>query len=470
MKPVIALVGRPNVGKSTLFNVLTQTRNALVADFPGLTRDRQYGDGKLGGHAYLVVDTGGLTPEKEGVDVLMAQQVEQAIQEADAVCFLVDAKAGVTAMDQEVAKQLRRYGRKVFLVANKIDGLNLDAALPELYSLGLGEPLPIAASQSRGVQQLVEHLFQVMQLPPADDEEAIDDAIRVAVIGRPNVGKSTLVNRLLGEERVVVFDEPGTTRDSVFIPFSRQLEGHESRDFVLIDTAGVRRRSKVSETVEKFSVIKTIQAIDAANVVFQVIDASETITEQDLSLLRLILERGRALVFVVNKWDNLSAEQKERIKTDLDRRLRFIDFARTHMISALHGTGVGLLLDTAIEAYNSAMMDVSTSKLNQILEDALMELQPPLARGRRIKIRYVHQGGKNPPRLVLHGNQLDRLPENYVRYLSRYFQKRLKIVGSPVQLDFKTSDNPYKHKRNKLTPRQEYKRKRMLKHLKSGKK
>ncbi len=460
MKPVIALVGRPNVGKSTLFNCLTKTRNALVADFPGLTRDRNYGDGCLGDRDYLVVDTGGLTGEKQSLDGLTADQAMQAIDESDVVLFLTDARAGVTASDETIAAQLRRSGKQVYLIVNKIDGLPEADAVNDFHALGMGAPLAIAASHGRGVKQMVNHILA--ELPQDTDADTpSEQSIRIALIGRPNVGKSTLLNRMLGEERVVAFDQPGTTRDSVFVPFE-----HDGTHYTLIDTAGVRRRAKIDQTVEKFSVIKALQAISEAHVVFFLIDAQEGVTEQDLSLLGEILERGRALAVLVNKWDGLMVEQRDHVRAGLDRKLQYLYFAETYFISALHGTGVGNLPDIARQAYDSAMYSMATPRLSKLLEEAVSRHQPPLVRGRRIKLRYAHQGGKNPPTIVIHGNQLERLSEDYKRYLAHFFYKRFKLRGSPVQIQFKTSDNPYQGRRNKLTPRQEYKRKRLMRHVK----
>jgi len=428
MRPVIALVGRPNVGKSTLFNYLTRSRDALVADLPGLTRDRQYGTGRVGERPYIVVDTGGLSGEEVGVESLMAQQARQAVEEATVVLFLVDARDGLNPGDEAIARFLRQSGKPVFLVVNKTDGGDPDVA-----------PACIAAAHGRGVAQ----------------------GMRVAVVGRPNVGKSTLVNRLLGEERVVVYDMPGTTRDSIFIPFERDGE-----QFTLIDTAGVRRRGRINEAIEKFSVIKTLQAIDAANVVVMVLDARQEVAEQDATLLGHILEAGRALVVAVNKWDNLPADQRDQIRRDLERRLGFVGFARLHFVSALHGTGVGNLFDSVHDAYRSAMIQCSTSMLTRLLESAVTAAPPPLVRGRRIKLRYAHQGGRNPPLIIIHGNQTEAVPGSYQRYLSNFFRQQLKLVGTPVRVEFRTGENPYAGRRNKLTPRQMQKRKRLKKFTK----
>ncbi len=456
MLPVIALVGRPNVGKSTLFNRLTRTRDALVADFPGLTRDRQYGIGRIGSGPYLVVDTGGISGG-DGVEVLMERQVRLAINEADHLLFMVDAHDGVSPADIDIAAELRRTGKPLTLVINKIDHLSQDLVSAEFHELGLGDPRPIAATQGRGVTTLIDHVLE--QLPPPDESAeptGADAGIQIAVVGRPNAGKSTLINRILGEERVVVFDSPGTTRDSVFIPFTLG-----ERRYTLIDTAGVRRRAKVDDVIEKFSVIKTLQAIEACNVVVLVLDAHQGIGEQDANLAGHVVESGRALVIAVNKWDGLNPEQRAGIKDAIARKLMFLDFAATHFISALHGSGVGLLLDEVDAAFASATRTLPTPILTRLLEDAVQEHSPPLVHGRRIKLRYAHQGGRNPPIIVIHGNQTDDVPDTYRRYLINRFRKALKLNGTPMRLEFKTGTNPYEGKRNKLTPRQERQRLRL---------
>jgi len=454
MLPVIALVGRPNVGKSTLFNRLTQTRDALVADFPGLTRDRQYGIGKLGPERYVVVDTGGISGG-DGVEALMERQVQQAIAEADHLLFLLDARDGVTAGDLDIAASLRRTGKPLTPVVNKIDHLAEVLAAAEFHSLGLGDPWLIAASQGRGVAALMQHVCT--RLPPTEDAAAIDDArVRVAVVGRPNAGKSTLINRILGEERVVAYDSPGTTRDSVAIPF----DVGEHR-YTLIDTAGVRRRARVSDAVEKFSIIKTLQAIEACHVVILVLDARLGIGEQDATLAGHIVEAGRALVVAINKWDGLDPEQRQRIRHEYERRLGFLDFAAVHRVSALHGSGVGLLLDAADAAYANAMRELPTPLLTRLLEDAVQAHQPPLVHGRRIKLRYAHQGGRNPPIIVIHGNQTEALPAAYRRYLMNRFRGALALAGTPLRLELRSGDNPYAGRRNRLSPRQARKRQRL---------
>lgn len=460
--PVIALVGRPNVGKSTLFNCLTRSRDALVADQPGLTRDRKYGDGKIGDRPYVVVDTGGLTGTGGALDELMARQAQLAIQEADVTLFLVDAREGRTAADEMITEQLRRLGKPVFLVVNKAEGLDEAAVGADFYALGLGRPYPVSAAHGRGIEPLMEDVLAVLPPLPAEEtaltevEAAGVAPIRVTCAGRPNVGKSTLINRILGEERVLAYDQPGTTRDTIEVPFER-----EGRAYVLIDTAGVRRRARVTEAVEKFSVIKTLKAIEAANVVIAVLDAREGITEQDAALIGFVVDSGRSLVVAVNKWDGLSEDRKADVRRELDFKLPFINFAKVHFISALHGTGIGELFKSVGKAYESAVRKLPTPLLTRILEDAANRNQPPLVRGRRIKLRYAHQGGHNPPVIVIHGNQTEAVPDTYRRYLTNTFRTALKLTGTPVRLEFRTSENPYAGRRNTLTPRQMEKRKRL---------
>lgn len=488
MLPVIALVGRPNVGKSTLFNRLTRTRDALVADFPGLTRDRKYGQAKIEEQEFIVIDTGGITGDEEGIDALMAGQSLQAIEEADAVLFLVDARAGMTVTDEAIAGHLRKQEKNVFVVANKTDGIDADSVCGEFYALGLGEVYHIAAAHGKGVRQMIdialegffddvpveeesEHFDAELEYVE-DDEETLKKEqerlqnlpIKLALIGRPNVGKSTLTNRILGEERVLVYDMPGTTRDSIYIPMTR-----DGREYVLIDTAGVRKRKKVNETVEKFSVIKTLKAIEDSNVVMLIIDARDGISDQDLSLLGYTLNAGRSLVIAVNKWDGMTEYDKERVKSELDRRLGFIDFAKIHFISALHGTGVGHLYESVEEAYNSSTKRISTSMLTRIMGMAVDDHQPPMVQGRRVKLRYAHAGGYNPPLIVIHGNQVKKLADSYKRYLMNYFRRSLNIMGTPIRIEFREGSNPFEGRRNKLTPNQMHKRKRMMKFHKKGK-
>jgi len=460
--PVIALIGRPNVGKSTLFNRLTRSRDALVADYPGLTRDRKYGFGKLGPIPYLVIDTGGVAGGEVGIEEAMVEQTVRALQEADAAIIMVDGRSGLTAADEHVAELARKHAKKTWLAVNKAEGLDEAIAGGEFHGLGLGEPIAVSATHGDRISALIEDvLSDFEQHEPDEEADAEVEDLRIAVVGRPNVGKSTLVNRLLGEDRLVVFDQPGTTRDSVEVPFERN-----DRKYILIDTAGIRRRARVHEAIEKFSVVKALQAIEQAHVVIAVLDAQEGVTEQDVSLLGLVLERGRALVVVTNKWDGLPASQRKQVRDDLERRLPFLDFAERITISALHGTAVGDLLPAVERAYRAATADLSTTELTRELESAVMAHSPPLIRGRRIRLRYAHQGGRNPPVIVIHGNQTDRLPEAYRRYLINRFRKAFKLKGTPVRLSLKTSDNPYKGRRNKLTPRQERKRKRLMKKVK----
>lgn len=543
MTKVVALVGRPNVGKSTLFNRLTKTRDALVADFPGLTRDRKYGRAMYQDHEYILIDTGGIDGSEEGIETHMAEQSLLAIDEADLVLFLVDAKNGLSAGDYMIADYVRKQDKKVTVVANKIDGMDPDVVVGEFYALGLsGEIYPIAAEHGRGVGVLLDEVVAPVledeaekprfEVGPFDDPEALEwekgfdfldnvpvdkeaggfnwyewkqrhkpgnqdaagneagntagndakdasdknadetqDAVpfadlpvKFAIVGRPNVGKSTLTNRMLGEDRVVVYDEPGTTRDSIYIPLDRDRD-----HYIVIDTAGVRKRKKVNLAVEKFSVVKTLQAIEDCNVALLVIDANAGVTDQDLSLLSFIIQSGRALVIAVNKWDGLSQEVKEKIKTELNLRLGFVDFAEVHFISALHGTGVGNLFDSIKRAYASATTRVGTSRLNRILEMAVRQLEPPMSGGRRIKLKYAHAGGYNPPRIIIHGNKTRDLTDSYKRYLTNYFRESLKIVGTPVSLEFHEGDNPFENKKNKLTQSQIRAKRRLMKFVMSKK-
>ncbi|MGB5245625.1 MAG: ribosome biogenesis GTPase Der [Woeseia sp.] len=461
MLPVIALIGRPNVGKSTLFNRLTRSRDALVADFPGLTRDRKYGYGRVGPVPYLVIDTGGIAGGEEGISERMAEQTVLALKEADVAIVMVDGRSGRTSADDFVADLARKHARKTWLVTNKSEGLDPAIAGGEFHRLGIGDPVAISAAHGDRVSALMDEVLAPFVADEEAAEEDDDRALRIAVIGRPNVGKSTLVNRLLGEERMVVFDQPGTTRDSISVPFEKN-----DKQYVLIDTAGVRRRARVHETVEKFSIVKALQAMENAHVVLAVLDAQEGVTEQDVSLMGLCTERGRALVVVTNKWDGLDNDQRRHVKEALDRRLPFLEFAERITISALHGTAVGDLLPAAERAYRAATKDMQTQDLTRALQDAVTAHAPPLVRGRRPRLRYAHQGGRNPPVIVIHGNQTEHLPEAYRRFLVNHFRKVFKLKGTPVRLTFKTSDNPFKGRRNKLTPRQEYKRRRLMKHVK----
>ncbi|HXW75316.1 MAG TPA: ribosome biogenesis GTPase Der [Steroidobacteraceae bacterium] len=441
MLPVIALVGRPNVGKSTLFNVLTGTRDAIVADVPGLTRDRQYGFGRLGPVPYVVIDTGGLLENPSGMEAQMRAQTERAVQEADRLIFLADARAGLSPQDQFVARELRRSGKPVTLALNKAEGLDADVVSADFHALGFGEPVAISASHGEGCEELMRHVLAGLEAQPPATEPG-SPAIRIAIIGRPNVGKSTLVNRLLGEERVIASEEPGTTRDSILVPFER-----DGRSFQLIDTAGLRRRSRVEDVVERASVAKTLQAIDGAHVVILVLDAHDTVSEQDASVLGLALARGRALIIAVNKWDGIAPEQREQIRRQLALKLDFVPFAPLHFISARHGTGVGELMQSTVRAYEAAMRTLPTRELTRTLEEALTAHQPPLVRGRRIKLRYAHQGGRNPPRIVIHGNQTAEVPEAYTRYLANVFRKSYDLFATPVFIEYRTDANPYQRER-----------------------
>ncbi|HQZ87583.1 MAG TPA: ribosome biogenesis GTPase Der [Gammaproteobacteria bacterium] len=465
MLPVIAIVGRPNVGKSTLFNQLTKSREALVVDLPGVTRDRQYGEGKIGERPFIAIDTGGLGSQEAELDTLTEEQSWQAVVEADIVLFIVDGRTGLMAADKTIAQQLRVKEKAVYCVVNKTDGLNPDIALADFYALGLGDPIPIAASQARGLVALIDHIF--LPFPPLSEIEIAnpeESGIKIAIAGRPNVGKSTLVNRLLGEDRVIVFDQPGTTRDSIYIPLERA-----GKKYTIIDTAGVRRRSRVSELVEKFSVVKTLQAIEDCHVVILVVDAVESVTDQDLGLLGFVLETGRSLVLAINKWDGLDVEHRENVKKTLNYRLKFADFAKVHYISALHGSGVGNLFDSVQEAFQSSIKELSTAEVNRVLEIAVTQHPPPMFQGRRIKLRYAHTGGHRPPLIIIHGNQTEHVPESYKRYLINTFRKHLKIVGTPIRVEFKTSANPFAGRRNTLTPRQLYKRQRLMRFAKKKK-
>lgn len=492
MIPVVAIVGRPNVGKSTLFNRLTRTRDALVADFPGLTRDRKYGKAVIGEHEFIVIDTGGIDGTEEGVESKMAEQSLTAIEEADVVLFMVDGRAGLTVSDEAIAQHLRAREKTTFLVVNKVDGIDGDSASAEFWQLGMEHMFQIAAAQGRGVLGLIERALKpfsdnlaanlqeknealgLVDLSQEDDENAQEkelteeDAetalerlrnlpIKFCIIGRPNVGKSTLTNRILGEERVIVYDMPGTTRDSIYIPMSR-----DEREYVVIDTAGVRRRKRVNEKIEKFSVIQTLKAIEDANVVLLLIDARENISDQDLSLLGFALNAGRSIVIAVNKWDGLTPYVKDQVKSELDRRLGFVDFARLHFISALHGTGVGHLFESIQEAYDSATKRISTSLLTKIMTMAQDDHQPPMINGRRVKLKYAHAGGYNPPIIVVHGNQVRSLSDSYKRYLMNYYRKSLKIMGTPIRIQFHNSENPFEGKKETLTISQSRKRKRLM--------
>ncbi|HEY6773352.1 MAG TPA: ribosome biogenesis GTPase Der [Oxalicibacterium sp.] len=443
MKPVIALVGRPNVGKSTLFNRLTRSRDALVADLPGLTRDRHYGEGRIGERPFLVIDTGGFEPvAKNGIMHEMAKQTKQAVAEADAVIFIVDGRQGLTPHDKTITDFLRKSGRPVMLVVNKAEGMKYTTVTADFYELGLGDPYVISAAHGDGVHDLVEESLDIamVQRPPEEEEpQALAKHIRLAIVGRPNVGKSTLVNTLLGEDRVIAFDMPGTTRDSIEIPFER-----DGRHYTLIDTAGIRRRGKVFEAIEKFSVVKTLQSISEANVVLLLLDAQQDISEQDAHIAGFILESGRALVIGVNKWDGLTSDRRDEIKMDLERKLNFLSFAKTHFVSALNSTGIGPMMKSVDAAYAAAMSNLSTPKLTRALIEAVEHQQPRRKGSIRPKLRYAHQGGMNPPVVVVHGNAVEAIDANYKRFLEKHFRETFSLVGTPLRIEFRTGKNPFK--------------------------
>jgi GTPase len=442
MKPVIALVGRPNVGKSTLFNRLTRSRDALVADLPGLTRDRHYGEGRIGERPFLVIDTGGFEPvAKEGIMHQMALQTKQAVAEADIVVFIVDGRQGLTPHDKTITDFLRKSGRKVLLVVNKSEGMKYTSVVAEFYELGMGDPYVISAAHGDGVHDLVnEALDAAFAQRPADAEEleAPERGVKIAIVGRPNVGKSTLVNTLIGEQRVIAFDMPGTTRDSIEVPFER-----EGKNYTLIDTAGIRRRGKVFEAIEKFSVVKTLQSISEAHVVILLLDAQQDISEQDAHIAGFILESGRALVVAVNKWDGLQSDERDEIKIDLDRKLDFLSFAKTHFISALKATGIGQLMKSVDAAYAAATADLSTPRLTRALIEAVEKQEPKRKGSIRPKMRYAHQGGQNPPIIVIHGNALDAIGEPYKRYLEKHFRDTFNLVGTPLRIELRMGKNPF---------------------------
>ncbi len=454
MKPTVVLVGRPNVGKSTLFNRLTRSRDALVADLPGLTRDRHYGQGRLGDKAFIAVDTGGFEPvAKEGILSEMARQAREAIAEADVVLFITDARSGVTPQDRRIAQQLREAGAAVHLVVNKTEGMDRSVVTAEFHELALGDPVAISAEHGEGVRDMME--FVLAGFPVEVEEEAPPDHPRVAVVGRPNVGKSTLVNRLLGEERVIAFGEPGTTRDAIEVELDWQ-----GRRYTLVDTAGIRRKGKVFESVEKFSVVKTLQAIERANVVLLVVDAEADIAEQDAHIGGYILEAGRALVVAVNKWDAIDAEKRKDVKNDLERKLQFLEFAEFHTISARHGSGIPALLKSVDAAFAAAMAKLSTPKLTRAVQAAVQQQQPPLAGRFRPKLRYAHQGGSNPPIVVVHGTGLDGIKRPYRRYLENSLRKAFKLKGTPLRVELRSADNPFEGRRKPLTEKQDAQRRR----------
>ena len=437
MKPTIVIVGRPNVGKSTLFNRLTKTRDALVADIPGLTRDRHYGHGKLGSKPYLVVDTGGFEPlAKDGIMHEMARQAEQAIAEADAIIFVVDGRTGITALDKEIANKLRKAERPVFVAVNKAEGMNQGIVIADFHELGLGEPYAISATHGEGVRGVIELALE--PYPEPEEEANENDVLKVAIVGRPNVGKSTMINALLGEERVIAFDQPGTTRDAIYIDFERG-----GKHYTLIDTAGLRRKGKVFETVEKFSVIKTLQSIEDAHVVILVLDAKQEISDQDAHIAGFVVESGRALVVAVNKWDGLDSYVREQTKADLEAKLKFLDFANFHYVSALKGQGLAHVFRSVDAAYKAATVDLSTPQLTRALIDAVAKQTPARSGIFRPKLRYAHQGGRNPPVIVIHGNALDKIQDSYRRYLEHVFREVFKLQGTPLRIQFNVSQNPF---------------------------
>lgn len=459
--PVVALVGRPNVGKSTLFNALTRTRDAIVHDRPGVTRDRHHGVCRTFSRHFLLVDTGGLSEFENELPRLAARQAEAAIAEADLVVFVVDAREGLAAYDREIAVVLRRSGKRILLAVNKTDGLDETIAGAEFAELGLPDPLLLSAAHNRGIAVLGEAIVDGLPAMRPDEGGADDpDRIRIAVVGRPNVGKSTLVNRLLGEERVVASAEPGTTRDAIALPFER-----DGRRYLLVDTAGIRRKGRVEDAVEKFSVIKTLQALETAQLALVLVDASEGITDQDATVLGYALDAGRALVVVVNKWDGLDGDQRESVQYNLSRKLQFVDWAETVFISARHGSGLRELMAAIGRAWTSANREFATHELTETLALAFQAHQPPLVQGRTAKLRYAHQGGRLPPRLVLHGNRLSTLPESYKRYIENFVRQHYRLVGTPVRLDFREGDNPYAGRKNVLSERQKRSRQRLMRHV-----
>mgnify|MGYP004606651703 FL=1 len=443
MKPVIALVGRPNVGKSTLFNRLTRSRAALVADYPGLTRDRHYGEGKMGDWPFLVIDTGGFEPVvKEGVLQEMAKQTKQAVAEADVVVFIVDGRQGITPHDKAITDYLRRCDRPVILAVNKAEGMKYTAVVADFYELGLGDPLVISSAHGDGVYTLLdEALKRVPEAVHESDEEAQTEqsSIRLAIVGRPNVGKSTMINALLGEDRVIAFDLPGTTRDAIEIPFER-----DGKHYTLVDTAGLRKRGKVFQAIEKFSVVKTLQAISEANVVLLLLDARQDISEQDAHIAGFVLESGRALVVGINKWDGLSQDKRKEIRSEVERKLHFLSFAKFHYVSALKATGIASLMRSVDAAYAAAMAKLPTPRLTRVLEEAVAHQQPPRRQGSiRPKLRYAHQGGQNPPVIVIHGNSLENVGDDYKRYLEKHFRDAFSLVGTPLRIEFRSGKNPF---------------------------
>ncbi len=463
MTSTIAIIGRPNVGKSTLFNYLTRSRNALVVDQPGVTRDRQYGIAEYNDRIYLLIDTGGLYDVNEtnqSIAGIISEQSLNAAREADAVFWLIDGRTELSTIDETIAGELRQENIQFYLLVNKTEGLDTDTTCAEFYSLGVDRLFPISAKRGSGIPSLMTAVGnEVKDLGKPLTE--IPSGLRICLIGRPNVGKSTLTNRILGEERMLTYAQPGTTRDSINIPFQR-----DSKDYVLIDTAGVRRKSRVNDTIEKFSVMKTLEAMEQSHIVILILDAQEAVTDQDLSLLGLTIESGKSLMIAINKWDGLDTDQKRRIRSQVDRKLDFANYAAIHYISALHGTGVGKLFNSIDKIGKAQSVTIKPSRLTSILHDAVETHPPPLIHGRRIKLRYAHLGGHNPFRIIIHGNQTDRVPLSYQRYLANTFREQLNLSGTPVVIEFKHGENPYKGKKNILTKRQIAKRKRLMKHVK----
>jgi len=459
MIPVIAIVGRPNTGKSTLFNRITRSRKALVADSPGVTRDRNYGFATHNDKNFIVVDTGGLediAPENSSIADLVSEQSWLAINEADHIFWLVDGRNGLTSVDEVLSGKLRPYSAKMRLLVNKTEGLDPDSAIADFHALGVGTPVPVSAQRGQGIDEILDQVLA--DVMPVEAAPGHDASLKICVIGRPNVGKSTLINKMLGEDRLLTFDQPGTTRDSITIPFQRNGKNYE-----LIDTAGVRRRPQITETIEKYSVIKSLQAIEDCHLIIAVIDASEALTEQDMHLLGITHESGKPLIIAVNKWDNLDKDQRYKIRDQIDRKLPFVDYASVHFISALHGSGVGKLFGSIDKIGRSISIKIKSSKLTDLLIEAVAAHAPPLVKGRRIKLRYAHLGGHNPLRVIIHGNQTENVPANYTRYLANFYRSKLRLSGIPVMVEFKYSDNnPYKDKPNILTKRQIVKRKRVI--------
>jgi len=459
MLPAVALVGRPNVGKSTLFNRLTASRDALVADYPGLTRDRRYGIGRAADRKFIVIDTGGLvSSDADAITVLVAKQVEIAIEEADTIILVVDHRSGLTAEDTAIAERLRRESKPVVIAVNKAEGVPGEIAEAEFHRAGLGAPVGISATHGQGIDEL---LLAALAMFPADDEAdptaETEHGPKVAVIGRPNVGKSTLINRLLGENRLITSPEPGTTRDSIHVPVER-----DDQKFVLVDTAGIRRRARVSETIEKYSIVQSLKAIEEAGAVIAVLDARENVTDQDVHLVGLAAERGRALALAVNKWDGMSGHERRFVEREVERKLDFVQYASVHYVSALHGSGIAELIKAALVGYKNAGVELATPRLTRVLEDAMQVNPPPLVRGRQVRLRYAHQGGRYPPVIVVHGTQAQRLPDHYKRYLENAFREVLKLKGTPVRVELRTTENPFAGRRNTMTPRQAKTRRRVL--------